>query len=58
MSSPVCTHQLLVAFNAAYLLEEPECLEGPQAGEGVEEERVGMGSVVTSKEAHVETIYY
>ena len=35
-----------------YLSEEPVGLKGPEAGEGVEHQRVGMRGVVAGKETH------
>ena len=35
-----------------YLSDEPVGLEGPEAGEGVEKEGVGVRGVVAGEEAH------
>ena len=40
-------------FDMTYLSEEPVHFEWPESWESVEEQGVGVRSVVTSKEAHV-----
>ena len=45
-------------FGFAYLSEEPEGFEGPEAWERVEKKRVRVRDPVTLKIAHIFTIYF
>ena len=47
-----------MVWGLAYLSEEPEDFEGPEAGERVEKKRVRVRDPVTLNKAHIFTIYF